>query len=264
MIGIVNALLSGVSGGSTAFTQGGTTIPSPSSGFTETTASSILPIAAIVVEVLAVFVVMAVVGLFIIVVVANRADPDPTGRRPQAVYYFAVSFVTLVTTILGSLVVVFSLVQLIGNHGPGLGDATARSAVLGALIAIASGVLLRTHLQRGVSLTRSDVTNPSKRVGQSYVSAVAFLSVLILLVVTIMAIYMVFALIGPGVFGSFGGRTAAGRFLIDAVYAGLVAGFVLRAHRNLVTPGLQFFRRSGGNTPAGSAPLGAAPFDQPG
>jgi hypothetical protein len=254
MIGIVNALLSGVSGGSTPFTSGGT-IPTGSSGFTDTTASTLLPIAAIVVEVLAVFTVLAVVGLFIIVVVANRADPDPTGHRPQAVYYFAVSFVTLVTTITGSVVVVFSLVQLIGNHGPGLGDATARSAVLGALIAVASGVLLRTHLQRGVSLTRSDTTNPSKRVGQSYVSAVAFLSVLILLAVTILAIYMVFALIGPGVFGSFGGRTAAGRFLIDAVYVGLVAGFVLRGHRSLVTPGLQFFRRPGGAAPVDPAPI---------
>jgi hypothetical protein len=258
MIGIVNALLSGVSGGSTpfTFTQGGT-IPTSSSGFTDTTSSalSILPIAAIVVEVLAVFTVMAVVGLFIIVVVANRADPDPTGHRPQAVYYFAVSFVTLVTTITGSVVVVFSLVQLIGNHGPGLGDATARSAVLGALIAVASGVLLRVHLARGVNLTQSDITNPSKRVGQSYVSAVAFLSVLILLAVTILAIYMVFALIGPGVFGSFGGRSAAGRFLIDAVYVGLVAGFVLRAHRNLVTPGLQLFRRPGGLAPAAPDPV---------
>jgi hypothetical protein len=242
MIGIINALLSGVSGGSTPFPASGT-ISSGSSGFTETTSSGILPIAVIVVEVLAAFTVMAVVGLFIIVVVANRADPDPTGHRPQSVYYFAVSFVTLVTTIIGTVVVVFSLVQLIGNHGPGLGDTTARSAVLGALIAIASGVLLRTHLQRGVSLTRSDITNPSKRVGQSYVSAVAFLSVLILLVVTILAIYLVFALVGPGVFGSFGGSTAAARYLIDAVYVGLVAGAVLRAHRNLVTPGLQFFHR---------------------
>jgi hypothetical protein len=259
MIGIVNALLAGVSGSSTpfTFTQGGT-IPTGSSGFTDTvaSASSILPIAAIVVEVLAVFTVMAVVGLFIIVVVANRADPDPTGHRPQAVYYFAVSFVTLVTTITGTIVVVFSLVQLIGNHGPGLGDATARSAVLGALIAIVSGALLRVHLQRGVGLTQSDVTNPSRRVGQSYVAAVAFLSVLILLAVTILAIYMVFALIGPGVFGSFGGRSAAGRFLIDAVYVGLVAGFVLRAHRNLVPPGLQLFRRLGGNPPANPAPAG--------
>jgi hypothetical protein len=244
MINLVTSLLAGSGGTSIPFSESGGSITS-SSGFTDTTSSSILPIALIVVEVLAVFLVLAIVGIFIIIVVANRADPDPTGRRPQSVYYFAVSFVTLVTTILGTMVVVFSLVQLIGNHGPGLGDATARSAVLGALIAIASGFLLRIHLQRGVSLIGSDATNPSKRVGQSYVSAISFLSVLILLAATIVAVYLVFALIGPGIFGGFGGRTAAWRYLIDAVYVGLIAGAVLRAHRNLVSPKLEIFRRPG-------------------
>jgi hypothetical protein len=247
MIGIVNALAASSSGSTGIISSGSSSggdlgsIPTPNT-LVDTT-SGILSIAAIVVEVLAVFTVMAVVGLFIIIVVANRADPDPTGHRPQSVYYFAVSFVTLVTTIIGTVVVVFSLVQLIGNSGHGVGDATARAAVLGALIAIASGALLRTHLQRGVSLTRSEGADPSKRVGQSYVSAVSFLAMLILLVVTILAVYLVFALAGPGVFGSFGGRTAAGRYLIDSVYLGLVAGFVLRAHRNLVLPGMPLFRR---------------------
>jgi hypothetical protein len=248
MINLVTSLVAGSSGTSVPLTQGGGSITSSSGGFTGTTSTSILPVAAIVVEVLAVFLVMAIVGIFIIIVVANRADPDPTGRRPQSVYYFAVSFVTLVTTILGTIVVVFSLVQLIGNHGPGLGDATARSAVLGALIALASGFLLRTHLQRGVSLIGSDATNPSKRVAQSYVSAISFFSVLILLAATIVALYLVFALIGPGVFGHFGGRTPAWRYLIDAVYVGLVAGAVLRGHRSMVSPGLEIFRRTGSFT----------------
>jgi hypothetical protein len=113
------------------------------------------------------------------------------------------------------------------------------------LIAVASGFLLRIHLQRGVSLIGSDASNPSKRVGQSYVSAISFLSVLSLLAATIAAVYLVFALIGPGVFGGFGGRTAAGRYLIDAVYVGLIAAAVLRVHRNLVSPKLEIFRRPG-------------------
>ena len=84
---------------------------------------------------------------------------------------------------------------------------------------------------------------------QSYVSAVAFLSVLILLVVSILAVYLLFALAGPGVFGSFGGRTSTLRDLIDVVYVGLVAGTVLLTHRNLVTPGIRYF---GANGPRGS------------
>jgi hypothetical protein len=204
-------------------------------------ASSLLSIAGIAVVVLALFGFMAIVGLFIIIVVANRADPDPSGRRPQSVYYFAVSFVTLVGTILGSVVVFVSLIQLIGHHSSGIGDATARAVVLGGLIALASGILLRAHIRRGVGLVGSETTSPSRRVAQSYVSAVAFLSMLTLLVVSILVVYLLFVLIGPGVFGSFGGRTAAWRDLLDALYVGAVTAFVLRAHQNLVSPGLRLF-----------------------
>jgi hypothetical protein len=98
-----------------------------------------------------------------------------------------------------------------------------------------------------VALVGPDAASPSRRVAQSYVSAVAFLAVLILLAVSIFAVYLLFALGGPGVFGSFGGRTPALRVLIDTVYVGLVAGIVLLTHRNLVTPGLQFFGKTNGS-----------------
>jgi len=207
--------------------------------------STLLPIASIVLEVLALFVVVAVVGLFIIIVVANRADPDATGRRPQSVYFFAVSFVTLVTTIVGSIVVVFSVVDLVGRHGP-IANEIARAVVIGGLITLLSGVLLWTHIRRGVAIVGSELSSPTRRVAQSYVSAVSFISVLILLVTSILTVYLLFALGGPGVFGSFGGRTSALRDLIDAVYIGVVAGAVLLTHRNLVRPGLQLFGSSKG------------------
>src|ERR1019366_7420448 len=139
------------SGGTSITSQGSAGILSPATGVATST-SSILSIAGIVVEALALFFFMAIIGLVIIIVVANRADPDPSGRRPQSVYYFAVSFVTLVTSIAGSIVVFVSLIQLIGHHSPGIGDATARTVVLGSLITIVSVVLLRTHLRRGVDL----------------------------------------------------------------------------------------------------------------
>jgi hypothetical protein len=247
MINVAHALLSAPPVGTLSTGTGVSTSLSAPSG--STVVSSILPIASIVVEILALFVGVAIVGLFIIIVVANRADPDATGHRPQSVYFFAVSFVTLVTTTIGSIVVVFSVVALVGHHSPNIGNAIARAVVIGGLITVMSGALLRTHLRRGVALVGPDATSPSRRVAQSYVSAVAFLSVLILLVVSILAVYLVFALAGPGVFGSFGGRTSTLRDLIDAVYVGLVAGAVLLTHRNLVTPGLRYF---GTNGPRGS------------
>jgi len=253
MMNAVHALLSAP--GSTTLSSG-TGLPlSETSQGSSLVSTSLLPIASIVVEILALFVGVAIVGLFIIIVVANRAEPDATGHRPQSVYFFAVAFVTLVTTIVGSIVVVFSLVELIGHHSSGIGNATARAVVIGGLITLMSGVLLRIHLKRGVALVGPDAASPSRRVAQSYVSAVAFLSVLILLVCSILVVYLLFALGGPGVFGSFGGRTPALRVLIDAVYIGFVAGTVLLTHRNLVTPGLQFF--GGGNGSRG--PRGGRP-----
>ena len=77
---------------------------------------SFASLAGSLVSVLAVLVLLSFVAVFVIIVVANRADPDPSGRRPRSVYFFAVSFVTIGTTILGSTVVVVALVQLIGHH----------------------------------------------------------------------------------------------------------------------------------------------------
>ena len=204
-------------------------------------------LAGIFVEVASIVILLAVVGLFIIVVVANRAAPDPSGRRPQSVYFFAVSFVTIIISIIGSAVVVSAVVRLIGNHS-GSTNSIGRTVVLGALITIVGMALLITHLRRGLTLARADdqLVGPSRRVGQSYVSAVAFLSVLVLLVVTVISAYLVFALAGPGVFGSFGGRGPTVRYLVDAVYIGAVAGLVLRTHRNLVPPGLRIFNSDGG------------------
>jgi hypothetical protein len=194
-------------------------------------------------EVLGVLILVAVVGIFVIIVVANRADPDPSGRRPQSVYYFAVSFITLATSIIGSAVVIIGLVRLVGHHSGSITNSTARTVVIGGLIALVSLFLLVTHLRRGLMLARAEdvLPSPSQRVGQSYVAAVAFVAMLTLLVTGIVIAYLIFALIGPGVFGSFGGRTAAIRYLIVAAYLSLVALAVLQTHRNLLQPRLRLF-----------------------
>ncbi len=107
----------------------------------------------IFVDLFAVLAVLSVVGIFVIIVVANRADPDPSGRRPQSVFYFAVSFVTLATTVLGSAVVVAGVVVLVGNHSHSVSNPAARAILFGGLITIISAVLLTLHLRRGLSLS---------------------------------------------------------------------------------------------------------------
>jgi hypothetical protein len=206
----------------------------------------------VAVVVLAVVTLLAIVGVLVIVVVSNRADPDPTGRRPQSVYFFAVSFVTLIVSIIGSAAIVTALVQLIGSHA-GETNSIARVIVLGGLITAVSLVLLISHLRRGVALANAGQSpgNPSRRVGQSYTAAVAFVSVLVLLMAAVLSAYLIFALAGPGVFGSFGGTTPALRYLVVGLYLGLIAIVVLGTHRNLVPPGLRLLggAEAGSETP---------------
>jgi hypothetical protein len=194
----------------------------------------------IFVDLFAVLAVLSVVGIFVIIVVANRADPDPSGRRPQSVFYFAVSFVTLATTVLGSAVVVSGIVVLVGNHSHSVSDPAARAILFGGLVTVISAVLLTLHLRRGLALARADraLQGPSQRVGQSYVSSAAFVSVLSLLVLGVFSVYLIFAIAGPGVFGSLGGRSDSVRVLIVAVYLWVAAATVLWTHRKLMKPDL--------------------------
>jgi hypothetical protein len=202
----------------------------------------------VLIGLLGLVVLLAVVGVFVIVVAANRAEPDPSGRRPLSVYLFATSFIALIAAVVGSVTVVSSLVQLIGTHPgysrPGvhpIGDAAARGAVLGGLITLISVAILVVHLRRGLEFAGADgEAGPSRRVARSYVAAVAFLSVLVVLAATVMGIYLIFEIAGPGVFGGGGGRIPAVRSLIVVAYVGIVAGLILHTHRDLVTPGLRF------------------------
>ncbi len=194
-------------------------------------------------DVAAVIVVLALVGVFVIIVVANRADPDPSGRRPQSVYYFAISFVTISVAIIASAVVVSGIVLLIGNHPSSTTNSAARMIVLGGLATLVGTVLMVMHLRRGLSLARADdlSPNPSRRVGQSYVSAVAFVSVLSIFVLWVLSVYLLFSLVGPGVFGSFGNRTDTARVLVVIIYLWVIAGVVFLTHRNLISPSLDIF-----------------------
>jgi hypothetical protein len=217
--------------------SGGSVLLAPNTGL------SIATFVSFFLELFLALVVLSVIGVFIIIVVANRADPDPSGRRPQAVYYFAVSFVTLFITIVGSAVVVSGVDALVGNHSSAVSNAAARAILLGALSLLIGGVLLVVHLRRGLDLVRQDVQPPapSRRVGQSYVSSIAFVSVLSLLFLFVVSVYLIFALAVPGVFGSPGGQGISAHVLVVAIYLWIVAWVVLETHRKLVSPDLDIF-----------------------
>jgi hypothetical protein len=217
--------------------SGGSVFATPNAGL------SIATFVSFFLELFLALIVLSAIGVFIIIVVANRADPDPTGRRPQSVYYFAVSFVTLFVTIVGSALVVSGVDALIGNHSNAISNTAARAILLGALSALIGAALLVVHLRRGLDLVRQDtqVLAPSRRVGQSYVSSVSFVSVISLLFLFVFSVYLIFALAAPGVFGAPGSQAISAHVLAVAIYLWIVAWVVLETHRRLVSPGLDIF-----------------------
>ncbi len=249
--------------GGTGFPSSGTYVPTPtpyngSGPFGST--FGLASLAGTLVQVLAVMTMVALVGVIIIAVVASRSEPDPTGRRPQSVYFFVVSFVTLAVAIFGSALAVGAVLLLTANVSDSASHSLDRLLLFSVLATVIGGVLLAFHLRRGLANARAEShePSPSKRVGQTYVSVVAFVSVLILLGTTVLSLYLIFAIAAPGTFGSFGGRSWATRILIESVYVGAVAAFVSWRHGSMIDPPL----RAWGASDNGSGPLTSAPADQ--
>ena len=113
----------------------------------------------------------------VILLVANRAEPDQRGMRPQSVYLFGMSFVTLQLTFAGSVLIITSLFSVISPHDSPLTNSLARQIVIGALLVVLAGATFLLHVGRGIAVARGDgaVTGPNLRVMQSYAAVVGFI-----------------------------------------------------------------------------------------
>lgn len=199
-------------------------------------------------------------GVFVVVVVANRAEPDQSGRRPAVVYAFGVAFITVFVSLFATAAFVASLCQLIGTHDAmpavyrdsgslfsdgttgaqsllgadhPVGDAVARGAVLSLIVAVVAGVVWALQVRSAANASAgAPVADPVGRVRSSYVAAVSFVCVLIVVAASIVAIYDVFRLIAPGVFspGGHGSRPAVLRSMIPAAYLAVAALALLLLH----------------------------------
>jgi hypothetical protein len=220
-------------------------------------------------------------GVFVIVVVANRADPDPSGRRPAVVYAFATAFVTVFVTLFATAALVASLCDLIGSHhrrggGGGIfgglgathlsqhpvGDAVARGSVLSALVAIVAGCVYLLHARAAGRMTDgAPPAEPVARVRASYVSAVSFVCVFIIVVATVVVAYDIFRVIAPGVFApaTGGDRAVVVRGMIPTFYLAVAAGALLLMHLRHAPPPLR--PRYAERMPAG--PLGGGAVAPP-
>jgi hypothetical protein len=205
-----------------------------------------------------VFAVIGLLGLFplffVIVVVANRAEPDPRGLRPSSVYLFGMSFVTLMFGYGGAVMIVTALLSFIGPHNSPIANAVASDVVIGALFAAIAGGTFAVHVRKGITIARGDgrVDGPNNRILHTYVSVVSFVFVAVAIVTLGLAVFLLFQEIGPGIFGSLGGsRTGTLRDLIDVVYVMVASGVIVMAHSRLLPEGF-LFRSS---PPAVAAPM---------
>ena len=218
------------------------------------------------VELLAILMAASLIGVVIIAIVASRSEPDPTGRRPQSVYFFVVTFVTLGTAIVGSALVVGTVLLLTAHESNSVSHALDRLLLVSILVTAASGALCILHLRRGLTNAKREAHDggPSMRVGQSYVAVVAFVAILALLGAVILSVYLVFVLAAPGTFGTFGGTSWATRALIESIYVGVVAAFVVWRHGRMLTPTfLLWGTPDGGGAPPATGTVGGVPGPGP-
>jgi hypothetical protein len=206
---------------------------------------SIIPVA-LVIAIGVFFGLAAIVGIFVVIVVANRADPDPSGRRPLAVYLFGVSFFSIFVVLFGSFGIVLGLVQLIGSHPAAIsaarhpvGDAVVRVVVLGVIIVAVAVLLLQMNLRRAVSLPEvaQGQSGPVGRVAQSYAAGVSFVCTFIAAVSIVVFLDQVLKILAPGVFELSGTRVAAARVLLAALYLAFASAAIVGAHTRLLPEG---------------------------
>jgi hypothetical protein len=187
-----------------------------------------------------VFAVIGLLSLFpltlVILLVANRAEPDPRGMRPFTVYLFGMSFVTLMLAYAGLTLIVTAILSLIAPHPFPIADSVGRSILIGSLLIAIAGTTLSYHLRKGLGLAHGDerVDGPNARILHSYIAVVTFIFVVTIMISLGVAVYLLFQLAGPGVFGSTGeGNAGSLALLLDLVYIMLASGGIVLAHLRL-------------------------------
>lgn len=238
---------------------------------------SIIPIA--LVAIAGVFILMSgVVIVLVILVVANRAEPDSSGRRPLAVYFFGISFIATFLTLFGTFAIFLGLVQLIGSHpGPNhsnfpgatpvfpgqpihpIGDAVARVVILSLIVTIVAVILLVTHLRRAVALPEwvEGGYGPVSRVAQSYIGAVTFVAMIIATSSIVFFVYDLCRVIAPGVFELSGPSVNVERALIASIYLAAASMLVVFLHSRIPPHGQNPWwavRRGPADGPTGGNP----------
>ncbi len=198
-----------------------------------------------------------VIGLvLVILVVANRAEPDQRGYRSFTVYLFAISFLALFAAYFGTIVIVQSVLHLFAPHYLPVADEVANACVVGLIVMVISLGTLRYHLRRGIRIAHDDerVDGPNARILHTYVSAVVFIATAVAVVASGVAVYKVFGLISPTIFEGSHDRGAAFRSLLLVLYVVVGALLIAFVHLRWAPPQIRPSRVTA--RPSGAPPAG--------
>jgi hypothetical protein len=175
--------------------------------------------------------------------VANRAEPDPSGRRTSAIYHAGTAFIALWLELAGVITIFVTLFGLIGAGSTisfsgevhPLGDATIRGITIGLLLSIVGGYTALTHRAKAIELAAGDesAASPSTRILRSYAAVVSFISVIVVVVTLLLFLWAILGLIAPGVYQT-GSRTDDLRLLLDEATVLAVFSWTFSTHRHLV------------------------------
>jgi hypothetical protein len=196
------------------------------------------------VSVLVLLSVLASVGsivTYIIIVVANRAEPDPSGTRTSAIYHVGTAFIALWLEIAGAITIFVTLFNLIGtgsttffsNEIHPLRDSTIRGITIGILLSLVGGYTAISHRSKAIDLANVDPAGPSSRVLRSYAAVVSFISIVVVVVTLLAFAWSALGQIAPGVYET-GGRIQDLRNLLDEAAVLVIFTWVFSTHRRFV------------------------------
>lgn len=203
---------------------------------------------------------LAILGLIVLAVtqiVSDRKEPDPTGRRPYAIYLFVVTFVALAVALFSLTAVASSVARLVvpergaspftapefpsgfepppgapiegpiyEEFGPFDPDVEhSRQAILSGLFFAGAVLVLLFHARRIRDLeTEGTLTEvPIRRSYQVYLYTVCFVAVLVSLVAGALAVFGIVRIAAPGVVGFGSASAERNNGIVQLASSGLLA-----------------------------------------
>jgi hypothetical protein len=138
----------------------------------------------------------------ILILVAGRREDAGADRRTEARYLGALGYVVLFVGLLASYLLVRSLMDLVVDRARS-NDVDYRRATQAGLVAVTAIAIFVFHYRRRNHLIAAGVYEAvaPTRVARAYFYGVCFTAMVLVLLSAPAAIYGIFRIIGPGVYG---------------------------------------------------------------